>query len=322
MPDGSLWTDATGVANVEQQSPLTRDSVFLIGDVGPLHLTAVTLRLVDRGVIGLGDPVRKWLPDIELPGLSQRVTVRHLLNNTSGIDTFALDAALQRALSAGDRLSAEDLLRFVGEPHFEPGERWDFSATNQVLLMRLVEQAADSNYFDLLAAEVSVPVGLRRTFADPLARVPDEIAFPHVDLNGDDVFEVATDYAERNRLVQTALPMTLVATDVGDEARLARALLSGDYLGTSTREQLMAHPTTANVPPWGGVRAGLTLMETDFFDAGTAIGFGGTGFGYVGNVWHFTEKNTTIVVFVNAGPGPQPELVVEALVSTVADLAR
>jgi CubicO group peptidase (beta-lactamase class C family) len=85
---GELIEAADGVLNLSTGVEATPDSLFQIGSISKTFTATLVLQLVEQGRIGLDDPVRKHLPwfSVASPELSERVTIRHLLSHTSGID--------------------------------------------------------------------------------------------------------------------------------------------------------------------------------------------------------------------------------------------
>ena len=90
----AVWQDsecieaAAGVVNLNTQVPATGDTLFQIGSITKLYTTTLILQLVDEGLLDLDEPVRTYLPDFRVADadVAKRVTLRHLLTHTSGID--------------------------------------------------------------------------------------------------------------------------------------------------------------------------------------------------------------------------------------------
>jgi len=86
--DGELTEVATGVINLNTGVDVTTDTLFQIGSITKVWTTTVVMQLVDEGLVDLDVPVRTYLPTFKVadPDVSERVTLRHLLTHTSGID--------------------------------------------------------------------------------------------------------------------------------------------------------------------------------------------------------------------------------------------
>jgi len=160
-PDGRTWTGVSGLADVKAVSPVTTDAAFSLGSVSKTFTAALILDLADEGRLTLDDPVRGWLPDA-LPEakVGSAVTIRMLLDHTSGLYDFFMHPKIDKALTAKRTRSwaPAQSLRYVRSPYFAPGEGWRYSNTNYVLLGLIAERVTGQP----LAAE------LRQRFFDPL----------------------------------------------------------------------------------------------------------------------------------------------------------
>jgi D-alanyl-D-alanine carboxypeptidase len=126
---------------------------------------AVALSLVSKGKLSLEDTIGKHLP--ELPKDWRKVTLRQLLNHTSGIPDFSLDPGFQEALLASltQAPPPEELLSFVeDEPlSFEPGSEYRYSNSDNIIVALMVEEATGKSYEQQLRKQVYKPLGLKNT---------------------------------------------------------------------------------------------------------------------------------------------------------------
>src|SRR5262245_50723680 len=83
---------AHGSANLNTNQPFTEDTGFLLGSVTKVLVTTVLLRLVERGLVDLDAPARRYVPEFTLSDkdAAERITVRMLVNHTNGIDSDSL----------------------------------------------------------------------------------------------------------------------------------------------------------------------------------------------------------------------------------------
>ncbi len=155
--DGATWTGTYGEAIVASHRPVTPDTAFSAASISKTFTAALILQLVGEGRIGLDDPAVTYLGGRPL---DRRITVRMLLDHTSGLaDAFlakGIDHALQAAPSA--IWTPARTLAYVRKPYFAPGKGWHYSNTNYVLLGLVAEHVTGRP----LATE------LRRRFLDPL----------------------------------------------------------------------------------------------------------------------------------------------------------
>ncbi|MBL8177946.1 MAG: beta-lactamase family protein [Bryobacterales bacterium] len=163
-----------GLADVEQETPIGPQTAFYLGSTSKQFTAMTVLMLVEMGRMKLDDPIHKYLP--QLPAYMKPVTVRHLLEHTSGIrDYFALwtlsgppnDAVL------GDT-KAFDLIARQKELNFAPGAEFLYSNSGYFLLSMAIRPAAMSHLNALAGRLIFEPLGLRRTlyYIDRFALLP------------------------------------------------------------------------------------------------------------------------------------------------------
>jgi len=158
-----LVARASGLALREEAQPNTKDTRFMIGSVTK-WITAVTvLRLVDVGKLDLDAPIARHLP--ELPAANGAVTLRQLLSNRSGIPN-GLSSALRKDPSVArlDSGPVEGALRFgAAALEAKPGEKWDYSVTNWLLVGAVVERASKKPFTETVDELVLAPAGVHNT---------------------------------------------------------------------------------------------------------------------------------------------------------------
>ncbi|MES0875217.1 serine hydrolase domain-containing protein [Sinimarinibacterium thermocellulolyticum] len=157
--DETILAKGYGFADEARQVPVSATTVFQLGSISKQFLSAFVLRLAERGVLSLDDPVIRHLP--EFTRLPPEMRVRHLLNHTSGIRepfTFPEYSAGIEDL----RRSAEELVLLLRRApvDFAPGSRWSYSNANYMILAVLVERIAGKSYERQLADEFFQPLGL------------------------------------------------------------------------------------------------------------------------------------------------------------------
>jgi CubicO group peptidase (beta-lactamase class C family) len=166
LVETALGASMTGV-------PATPDMRVRNGAVAIMYVATLLLRFVDRGVVGLDDPIAPWLPD--LPD-ADRATFRMLANMTAGYPDYVPNPDFAAAFYADPfRAWREDeLLAFgLAQPRrFAPGENWDYSHTNYVILGRALAAVGGAPLADLLQREVLDPLGLDQTVSSVSPAIP------------------------------------------------------------------------------------------------------------------------------------------------------
>ncbi|MEU5337463.1 serine hydrolase domain-containing protein [Streptomyces asoensis] len=217
-------------------------------------MATLVLQLVAEHRLALTDPVDKWLPGQVRNG--RAITLRMLLNHTSGLFDYTEDPALVPALTGWDPhvwTSTEILSLVRGHPAlFEPGAEWSYSNTNYIAVGAVLERVTGRSLAALVRERIARPLGLRHTFyatgsawrgrhahgyepdaAHMPPNVPEEFrnyAGPrhddHVDVTGDYVTADGADAA----IVSTA----------GDWSRFYGALMSGRLLPAAQLGEMRA----------------------------------------------------------------------------------
>ena len=154
-----------GWRDPENTLPITEDTIFQLASVSKTFTSAAVMLLIRQGLLCAEDEITKFFPEIPYPG----VTIRHLLNHTSGIpDYFDDDEWFIRIWKEEKRVPGNDeILRFLREtrakPYFAPGEGLHYSNTGYNLLALLVERLSGVPYEEFLQKNIFEPAGMTST---------------------------------------------------------------------------------------------------------------------------------------------------------------
>ena len=144
--------------------PATIDMHHRLGNLAWPMLTTLVLQQVDAGVFALDDTLSTWFP--EMPG-SDQVTVKMLLQNTSGYQHYTEVQAFLEALWADPfrQWVLDDVIAYGVQdgPKFVPGTEWNFSDTNGLLMIKVLEAATGQPVLDLMHEGVWEPLGMHDT---------------------------------------------------------------------------------------------------------------------------------------------------------------
>ncbi|KFI07914.1 serine hydrolase [Massilia sp. BSC265] len=159
----TLVTRAGGLALREEKQPVTKDTRFLIGSMTKWISAVTVLRLADMGMLDLDAPIARHLP--ELPAANGAVTLRQLMSNRSGIPNGLAEALKKdRAVEKLEIGPVEAAQRFgAGTPTSKPGEQWDYSYTNWILVAAVVERARKKPFTETVEELVLAPSGVKDT---------------------------------------------------------------------------------------------------------------------------------------------------------------
>lgn len=153
-----------GMADLETDTPISADTVFEAGSVSKQFVAGGVAFLAAQGTLSLDDRVRRWIP--ELPALYSEVTVRMLLNHTSGVRNWNNFAELT-GLPEGTRTYDENwTLRAIARQaalNNVPGTEYLYSNSNYVLASIVVERASGKPLQAFYRDEIFAPLGMSHT---------------------------------------------------------------------------------------------------------------------------------------------------------------
>ncbi|MFG3252210.1 serine hydrolase domain-containing protein [Streptomyces sp. NPDC048172] len=276
------WRGTAGTGDLAKGTPRRADDRFRIGSVSKTFLATVVLQLEDEGRLSLGDTVEKWLPGLVTGNGNdgRRVTLRQLLQHTSGIYDFVYDPGFDAVYGTDaflehryDRWKPEDVVAVAMKhrPEFEPGTSWKYSNTNYTLLAMIVDKAAGRPYEREIERRVIEPLSLRATsvpHTDPGLPAPHSRGYVRFTPDGEllDVTEMSPTWAKGSG--------AMIST-TKDLARFYRALLGGRLLsGRQLAKMLDTVPTGDTKTP--RVAYGLGVFVYKFSCGVTAWGHGGS----------------------------------------------
>lgn len=178
LSDGEITAVASGVVNINTGVEATTDSIFQIGSISKVYTATLIMQLVDEGKVSLDEPVITYLPDFRLADaeLTSTVTVRHLLNHTSGIDgDFFID------LGRGDDVVERYVEKLAEVPSMAPlGALMSYCNSGFVLAGRIVEVLDGKTWDAAVRDRISIPFGLTHTGTLPEEAILYRTAAGHV----------------------------------------------------------------------------------------------------------------------------------------------
>ncbi|MFI6852896.1 serine hydrolase domain-containing protein [Streptomyces sp. NPDC050416] len=177
------WAATAGVGDLKTGQPRSTRDHYRVASISKTFVATVVLQLEAEGRLSLDDTVDKWLPGVVRGhGHDGRgITLRQLLNHTSGIYDYLADTGFQRTYMTADgfmkhrfdEADPEELLAFAlaNEPYFAPGSSFRYSNTNYLLAARVIEKATgNDDYGDEIDRRIIAPLHLTSTSV-PTTRV-------------------------------------------------------------------------------------------------------------------------------------------------------
>jgi len=177
-----------GTAGLGSRQPVPWEPEFRTASSTKTFTAVVVLQLVAEGRLSLDDTVDHWLPGVVAGNGNDGslITVRNLLQQTSGLFDYVTDPAVQERMSGHfaenryDDTPPEQLvaIAMTHPPLFRPGQgRWAYSNTNYLLAAMIAQKASGQDWAQLVEHRIIAPLGLRHTYipgADPFLIGPHE----------------------------------------------------------------------------------------------------------------------------------------------------
>ena len=159
--DRIIYQRSHGYADIASGQPITADTKIRIGSITKHYTAALTLRLVQRGVFELDDPLAKF--DLGFPNeIAQKITVRHLLSHRSGFEDLFTEEYINHYQSL--KTIDDKLPLLLNRPlRFEPGTDHHYSNYGYIVLGAIVEKTTGQSFKQALEAEILRPIGARHT---------------------------------------------------------------------------------------------------------------------------------------------------------------
>ncbi|MFH8463640.1 serine hydrolase domain-containing protein [Streptomyces sp. NPDC017991] len=278
----ATWKATAGVGNLETKKPRSAKDRYRVGSITKTFVSTVVLQLEAERRLSLDDTVDKWLPGV-VHGNGhdgRRITLRQLLNHTSGVHNYTADDDFARTyfLKDGffehrfDKLPPRDLVAIATshEPDFAPGTSWNYSNTNYVVAGMVIEKVTGHAYGDEIRQRIIEPLGLHATLVPgtyPKVPKPSSRAYGKLAMTATGP---TYDVTELNPGLASASGEMI--SDSGDLNRFYSALLRGGLL---PRKQLAEMKTTVKVGEVRNAGYGLGLIERELSCGVVVWGHGG-----------------------------------------------
>jgi D-alanyl-D-alanine carboxypeptidase len=261
---------------------------FRIASVTKTFVSALVLQLEGEGKLDIDDPVEKYLPGVVPNGGA--ITVRELMNHTSGLFDFTDDAAfvndpitnLSRAWTPPALLA----LAFAHPPNFQPGSNWSYSNTNYIVLGLVVEAVTSKPLGQVLQDRIFTPLALTATSLPLTVELAPDFVHGYVKLPGTPLIDISPGF---NPSVGWAAGG--IVSTAKDVTTFYRALFTHELLPAA---QLTELETTTQVSGTYGLG-----VFSSFLACGRAFGHPGDFIGWQNITYSSANGKRQVVVMVN-----------------------
>ncbi len=281
LPGQGLWTGVSGNSYAGQ--PLTPEMIFGLASNSKLYTSVVMLKLQESNVLDLDDAISMYLP--AYPNVNPTITIRQLLNHTSGVSDPFFTTPLLDTLQAHptDVWTPNMVLAWLGAPAFAPGGGYQYSNINYILAGMIAENVTGFHISQLIRDSILTPLQLDSTFYDIEEPITGTLA--HRWVAGADLHD--TSRISLNTAGGNAGAMFATA---GEVALWYHALMDGQVINQSSLNEMVTFLVPGNY--------GLGITTSSIFGH-TYWGHSGGTFGYRTKVMYDPCMQAVVVGLAN-----------------------
>ncbi|HVG90888.1 MAG TPA: serine hydrolase domain-containing protein [Alphaproteobacteria bacterium] len=293
--DRILLHKGYGFADLGLEVPVKDETVYhIVGPMLPFTGIAV-MQQVERGKLSLDDDISKFIPEFPLQG--HHVTVRQLLNHTSGIVDYHYLGDPIEATSRLPKALDEVMALYAGKNWVnEPGTKWDWSISGFQLLVTIVERVTGQSFPDYVQQNIFKPAGVKSTtYCDDFTLTRGlSHAYRKIGAGAN------TAYVEARENDMAYNSDLRFCSTVGDLLKLWRAIKAQNLVRPETFQQMTtAEGAAAHMSAQDPKAQYGFAMILNHEDEHRRIGQHGSLMGYSGSLYDFPEDQLTIVVLTN-----------------------
>lgn len=291
IKDGKLiYARGYGLANMEYDIPNSASSVFRIGSTSKQFTAACIVLLAEQGKISLDNTLKDHFPDF--PEYAKSITIRNLLNHTSGIRDY-LTVAYLKGIGDDDYYKDSDIMKWLvnqNDLNFKPGDEFLYSNSGYWLLGQIVNKVAGMNMADFAEKEIFKPLDMLNThFHNDHTQIVKNRASGYVPSDKDSY-----------KISMTTLDMigdggiftTINDVKRWDDAYYNSSVLNKEFWNMMTQQGVLNNGEVIDYA------SGLMISEHKGLKT---IRHGGAFVGFRAELLRFPEQRLSIAIFANRG---------------------
>jgi CubicO group peptidase (beta-lactamase class C family) len=292
-----LFHESYGYRKYDQHIRLKKNDVFELASLSKQFTAGIIMMLQEEGKLQYDDPVDKYLA---IP--YRNITIRHLLNHTSGLPDYQeiMDRYWDKTKVAGNPEIIEYLNRYAPPARFIPGEKYEYSNTGYVLLASIAEKASGLNFIDMCKTRIFGPLGMAETDIRTLSEksAKKNFAAGHVPVKNPDRFVRADSFPSSNYTIWLGNRKGpgRISSNATDLLKWDQALYSEKLFKRASLEAAWspARLNGGDLSPYG---FGWMLKWNESGEK--VVWHSGDNPGYMTRIFRYTADRKTIIVLCN-----------------------
>jgi D-alanyl-D-alanine carboxypeptidase len=295
-PGDGLVLVTAGKSDLTAGTALAPTDGARIGSVSKVFVGVVVMQLVQEGKVALGDRIARYIAADHAGRIANadRATVRELLTHTSGIVNY-YDDDFGADLPGKLDFTVDEALKYAWDAaaEFEPGERYEYSNTNTLLLGAMIERVTGGTVAQAIRTRVLRPLKLTRTYTEGFEPAPVRAARGYVLDDPDGPREIGDTYPG------AGLPDGgLVATPENMVRFLRGLLVERTLLQPAVLQQMLTPAVSRMKDDWAGCH--IFVVTTP---RGRKYTHDGTLPGFSAEMAHYPDAGVTMAYWINGSGG-------------------
>ncbi|MCF1752306.1 serine hydrolase domain-containing protein [Mariniradius sediminis] len=292
---------AAGCASIEDRVPMGTCQGHYLQSIAKLYLAVTVMQLSEMGKVELDQKIGQYLPAevLDLLPDSEQITVRMLLNHTSGLPEYNdVPLYVTRLLQNPDKVfEPMELLGYVNSKKldFEPGSRYSYRNTNYLVLALLMDHLT-LDHVAFMKTQIFDKLGLQNTFyrISPESPAKEAIVQSYWDRFSDGKIENISQFQWNN--VASMIGDDGIISTTEDAILFLRGLMEGRLISENSLREMKSWVKTAK----GVEEYGLGL-DLGRFAGQEGMGHSGGGLGSGTQLYYFPEKDLYVFMGINLG---------------------
>lgn len=301
VPNTGIWKGTHGVSFAGH--PITSDMLFGINSNTKTYVSTLMLRLQELGYVNINDTIGTWIQN--QPNISGQITIKQLLNHTSGLYSFTDTMAFfDSVFNDPTRIwQPEQVLQFVYAPYFAPGTNFHYSNTNYLLAGIIIKDIMSQPLSTSLSTYIFNPAGLLNTIFFPEQNT--NATIPHIWSLWTQVGymeDLITTYSySHNAMFSASYGAGAIMTTAEENTIFWHKLISGQLINATSLNEMMqfVHIGTSNGQPVGYGLGIFHYLNHPLYSNHTIYEHGGTNMGFINENSVDSVTGITISVLTN-----------------------
>lgn len=298
---------SVGTTQYQGTSPVTPGNLFQIGSNTKVFTAVAILQLEAAGILSIDDTLGKWLP--QYPAW-KTVTIRQLLDMTSGIPSYDNSAAFEAAYSSNPMIETtpEQLVAYVYPSSVNPGAAWGYSNTGYILAQMIVDKASAPDDFSSVIDRIISSQHLQNTFYQAYFYAPSiqgRVVSGYY-VNNDPGLSKLYGMDTSGFSLGWAQGAGGIVANTADLTTFMRALFDGNVLPQTQMHELESIVSTATGQPIAQTTPsdpsgfGLGIFQILLPNFPSAWAYQGSTIGYRATYMYFPSSGLIITIFTNS----------------------